>query len=98
MAAYRTPATFKKYARKNGYEKTFAGYRNDVEDALQKAIYAVLERYKDDPDGPVGLCIRAFNDNAQTQELLEGLKLDTDRIEVIKYFGTVAEGGSVKRV
>ncbi|HZS38881.1 MAG TPA: hypothetical protein VFF06_18740 [Polyangia bacterium] len=97
MAAYDGPtARFARHAKKIGYDDDQASYQMAVEDALRSAIYAVLERYHDDGH-PVGLCIRAFNDNARTQALIGRLKLDDRRIEVIEYYGPQSANLSVKR-
>jgi hypothetical protein len=98
MAAYdKSGATFTRHARKVGYQGDQAAYEADVEDALRDTIYALLNRYAEDEEWPIGLCIRAFNDNARTRALIARLGLDPARIEVIEYFGPQAGGASVKR-
>jgi hypothetical protein len=99
MAAYEgRPSAFDRHARKIGYEKDQDAYRRETETALRAAIYHVLDTHRDDPDGPVGLCIRAFNDNRKTQALVERLALDPERIEVLPYYGNDTGGMSVKRM
>jgi hypothetical protein len=98
MAAYDgSAATFRRHAERVGFKEDQAAYQSAVENALREAIYALLEQYRADDDGPVGLCIRAFNNNARTQALIERLRLDPTRIEVVNYFGGEASGYSVKR-
>lgn len=99
MSAYDLgkPGSFLRHARKLQYEGDQAQYRQEVESSLRDTIYAILEKYKDDPEWPVGLCIRAFNSNAKTELLLNAINLDPDRIEVIKYYGSDVTGMSVKR-
>jgi len=98
MSAYdKTGSTFARHAKKIGYEGDQVAYQDDVEEALRRAIYELLHRYADDETWPVGLCIRAFNDNARTRALIGKLALDPDRIEVMEYFGAQAGGASVKR-
>jgi hypothetical protein len=98
MSAYDKPGNaFRRHARKVGYDGDQAEYQADVEDALRKAIYWLLNHYKQDDEWPVGLCIRAFNDNARTEALIARLRLDPERVEVLPYFGPQAGGASVKR-
>lgn len=98
MAAYEAkPAAFGRHTRRVGYPGDQDAYRAATEDALRVAIYKLLDKYKDDPDGPVGLCIRAFNDNRKTEALMRQLALDPDRIEVLPYYGNETGGLSVKR-
>lgn len=98
MSAYDKPGTtFARHARKIGFEGDQAEYQADAEKALRETIGQLLERYTDDEEWPVGLCIRAFNDNARTEALIGRLALDPGRIEVLPYFGPQAGGASVKR-
>jgi hypothetical protein len=97
MPAYAKPETFERHALQNGYEGNYAAYRADVEKALRDMIYELLEQYKDDSEWPVGLCIRAFNSNSKTEEMIAALDLDPERIEVIKYYSNEMRGIAVKR-
>lgn len=99
MSAYDIgkPTAFARHARRLRYEGDHATYRGEVEVALRDAIYALLEKDKHDPERPIGLCIRAFNSNAKTDALLQGLSLNPNLIEVIKYYGSDVTGMSVKR-
>jgi hypothetical protein len=99
MSAYdkAKPEAFARQARKVGYDKTQSEYRADTEQALRAAIYAVLEQHKSDSGGPIGLCIRALNNNAKTDALILSLNLDPKRIEVIEYYGGEMTRKSVKR-
>lgn len=97
LAAYDKPKTFATHADRIGFGGDHAAYQNEVAQALRETIYAAIETYRDDSDWPVGLCIRAFNDNKKTQALVERLNLDPARIEILPYFGTDTSGVSVKR-
>lgn len=100
MAAYGGPEkSFTRHAKKIGYDGTQDDYRVDVQDALRESIYAVLDEYEEEEEEgpPVGLCIRAFNDNAKTTALIQQLALDPELIEVIEYFGPRSTNVSVKR-
>jgi hypothetical protein len=96
-AAYDKPGAFERlpFRLSGEYSHNYDRYRRDVELSLRKAIYKVIDEHSE--DGPVGLCIRAFNDNAKTRQLVENLKLDKKRIEVLPYYGQETSGVSVKR-
>ncbi|MEK7384386.1 MAG: hypothetical protein AAB262_14010, partial [Elusimicrobiota bacterium] len=97
MAAYDKPKAFVSHAPRIGYRDGHDAYRTATEEALRGTVYAVIEKYRDDEEWPVGLCIRAFNDNAKTRALIDRLNLDPERIEVLPYYGTETSGVSVKR-
>lgn len=97
MSAYSgRAAAFARHARKIGYTGEHAEYQEEVEDALRGAILAVIEQHEGDE--PIGLCIRAFNDNTRTRDLIERLDLDPNEVDIVEYFGDISEKGSVKRV
>ncbi|MDB4954351.1 MAG: hypothetical protein JWO36_1920 [Myxococcales bacterium] len=96
LSAYDKPEALERHAPTVGFEGTHDEYREQMEDALRDAIYAVVKQHKND-DKPVGLCIRAFNDNSKMQTLMQQLKLDPKRIEVLAYYGLDTSGVSVKR-
>lgn len=99
MAAYDgTHAAFARHARKVGYDGSHEEYRAETEAALREAIYRLLERYQGDQGGPVGMCIRAFNDNQKTRALINRLALDPSRIEIVDYYGNEMGGVSIKRM
>lgn len=100
MSAYdsKKSTTFPRVAKALDYEGDLPTYRAEVEKSLRTAIYALLEDYKSDTEWPVGFCIRAFNNNAKTDLLINILDLDPKRIEVIKYYDPYTDGMSVKRV
>ncbi|HVT58916.1 MAG TPA: hypothetical protein VHR45_10990 [Thermoanaerobaculia bacterium] len=99
LAAYDgKPSAFARHARRIGYDGDQEQYRAETETALREAIYRLLEQYHRDKDGPVGLCIRAFNDNRKTRALIDRLALDPERIEIVDYYGSEMGGVSVKRV
>jgi hypothetical protein len=98
MSAYdKAGSTFARHAKKIGYGGDQSDYQIEVEHALRNAVYELLDRYAQDDEWPVGLCIRAFNDNARTRALIGRLALDAARIKVMEYFGPQAGGASVKR-
>ena len=96
LSAYDKPEAFDRHAPTVGFEGTHDEYREKMEDALRDAVYAIIKRHKND-EKPVGLCIRAFNDNSKMQTLMQRLNLDPARIEVLAYYGLVSSGVSVKR-
>ena len=97
MSAYDKSDAFQRHARKIRYEQTQGEYRRETENALRTAVYAVLDKHGDGIDGPVGLCIRALNNNAKTDALVQALALDSRRVEVIRYYGSEMSRKSVKR-
>lgn len=98
LAAYEgKPSAFARHARRVGYDGDQKRYKAETEAALRAAIYLLLEKYQNDTDGPVGLCIRAFNDNRKTRALVEQLALDPQRIDIVDYYGSDMGGVSVKR-
>jgi hypothetical protein len=96
LAAYDKEPTYKKLAAQDGLTETHAAYRAKAEAALRDTIYAVLGLHRDSK-GPIGLCIRLFNDNIKMQAMMAHLNLDPARIEVLEYYGTETSGVSVKR-
>lgn len=98
MAAYAgSPTMFQRFARKIEYEGDQFEYQRDVETAMRQAIEAVLARHAADAAWPIGLCIRAFNNNDRTELLIDRLSLDPERIEIVRYYDRAANGHSVKR-
>lgn len=99
MSAYDRgkPDAFARHAHRIRYTKTQDEYRRETEHALRETIYAVLKQHQEDTDGPVGLCIRALNNNAKTDALIHALALDPHRVEVIEYYGGEMTRKSVKR-
>lgn len=94
LAAYDKPSAFEKFIPQTGFKGSHDAYREQVETALRDTIYAVIKKHK--KDGPIGLCIRALNNNTKMQLLMERLKLDPERIETLPYYGEMG-GMSVKR-
>lgn len=96
LAAYDAePAGFGRFAEKHGYHGSQDQYRREVEQALRATI---LRMASDTSRGPIGICIRLFNNNIRSHRLIENLRLPTDAIEVLEYFGSDHKGRSVKRV
>lgn len=98
LAAYSgKQSQYDAHAKKINFQKGQAEYKRSVNEALRSAIYRVIETYEADGEKPVGLCIRAFNDNTKTEALIGNLALDPTKVEVLSYFGPEAAGHSVKR-
>lgn len=98
MAAYQgSAASFARHAAKIDFTGDQSDYRAAVDVALRQTILKLLDQYANDPAWPIGLCIRAFNDNDKTEALIGRLGLDPERVEVIKYFGADATNISIKR-
>lgn len=98
MAAYDgKDAAFARHAKRVGFEGDQVAYQEESRKALRAVIMAQLDTYRREGTTPVGLCIRAFNDNAKTEGLIARLELDADRVEVVRYYGAEAGNVSVKR-
>lgn len=99
LSAYdaNRPSTFERYARRINFDQGHAAYQRAVEEALREAIYLQLERYSAEGGKPVGMCIRAFNNNSKTQALIARLRLDPTKVEVVEYLGSDVKRMSVKR-
>ncbi|MFN4310070.1 MAG: hypothetical protein ACK4FK_05695 [Ferrovibrio sp.] len=95
LAAYdATPETFRRFAKKINYLGTQDEYREEVEKNLRVAI---MRMARSEGDKPVGICIRLFNNNNRSQQLIRNLFLNRDEIDVVEYFGPDHRGQSVKR-
>jgi hypothetical protein len=95
LAAYdATPRVFERFARKIGFTGTQAEYRLRVENCL-RAVILHMASQGTRPD--VGICVRLFNSNRKSRQLLENLRLGSHQIEVVEYFGSEHRGNSVKR-
>lgn len=96
-AYYATASAYDRFARKIGYAGSQLDYRQEVVETLRVTIYNVINSYAES-EHPVGLCIRAFNNNNRTLEFINNLRLDQSRIEVLNYYGNDATGASIKRI
>jgi len=95
LTAYdATPRVFDRFARKIGFKGSQDEYRARVEKVLRETIL-LMARTGTRPD--VGICVRLFNSNRKSHQLIENLRLGTHQIEVIEYFGSEHKGNSVKR-
>ncbi|MEJ0062895.1 MAG: hypothetical protein WDO70_06750 [Alphaproteobacteria bacterium] len=88
------PRAFQWFADENEYLGTQDEYRKDVEQALRKAIMYMAGN---GTTPATGICIRLFNNNNRSHELLRRLYLNNQEIEIIEYFGSDHHGRSVKR-
>ena len=96
LAAYDNKArAFKRFARDMGYVGTHAQYQYEVERTLRNTILRLAAAGS---TPRTGICVRLFNDNSRSQQLLERLDLPAEKIEVLKYFGSEQRGNSVKRI
>lgn len=100
MAAYAGSETvFARHADKIGFGGDQDDYQEAVVEALRQTLIATLAEYRDEePTQVVGLCVRAFNDNTRTDALIARLGLDSDQVEVIRYYGARANRASVKKM
>jgi hypothetical protein len=85
---------FNRLARKIGYDGTQLQYRQQVESVLRSVI---LQMARSGSTPACGICVRLFNNNIRSHRLLEALRLPSNQIEVIEYFGSDHRGQSVKR-
>jgi uncharacterized protein YjaG (DUF416 family) len=98
MRAYDgSDAVFQRFADKIGYTNDQEQYQAGVEKALKQSVLEVLHRDMADTGEPAGFCIRAFNDNGRTEDLIERLRFPAKKVEIVRYFGSDATGFSVKR-
>lgn len=88
------PNVFTRYAEKVGYHGDQDEYRQDFEDTLRTVILYMAENGS---KKAIGICIRLFNNNSRSSQLIERLRLPADKIEIIEYFGSDHKGQSVKR-
>lgn len=100
MAAYDgSQSVFDRHAGKIGFEGDQDAYQEAVVATLRSALTATLADYEAaEPGRVVGLCVRAFNDNARTEALIMRLGLDPERVEVIRYYGARANSLSIKKM
>lgn len=98
MAAYTgSTKSFGTHAGRIGYDGDQEDYRADVEKALATLILDFARRAPR-AGGPGGLCLRVFNSNERTRDLIARLDLDPRKIEVVEYFGAEAMNLSIKRL
>jgi hypothetical protein len=88
-----TPALFNRFARRIGFRGDQREYQAQVQASIRAAILAIIAR----AEGPVGICLRLFNNNARAQDFVRQLNLEGEGIEVLNYFGSEYTGISVKR-
>jgi hypothetical protein len=95
LSAYDAePEVFDRFAEKTGYVGTQAEYRHAVEQTLRAAI---LHMAQSGSSPSTGICIRLFNNNRRSHQLLQNLYLPRNEIDVIEWFGSDYRGRSVKR-
>jgi hypothetical protein len=91
--------SFLSWAQKINYAGTWAQYRQDCVNAIRDLIIALIQRGgHHGAQSPVGICLRALNDNDHTEQLLADLNLPSHLIEVVRFFGTGGQGQTVKQV
>ena len=90
---------FIRWKKKHFYRKSYEQYQVDFLAAVKAMIYKLSDR-----EEPVGICVRACNDNQVTRRFIAQLKLDPTKIEVLEFFnhvdedGKLVSSGSVKRI
>jgi hypothetical protein len=95
LSAYDAePEVFDRFAERTGYTGSQSDYRADVEKTLRAAIFH-MARNGSTPN--TGICIRLFNNNSRSHQLLQNLCLPRTEVDVIEYFGSDHRGRSVKR-
>lgn len=95
LQAYEAlPHVFSRHADRIGFVGNQERYRRKVEETLREAILALAKMRT---DTPTGICIRLFNNNLRSHQLIQNLDLPDDEIEVVEYFGNEFKGMSVKR-
>jgi hypothetical protein len=95
--AYSRSTSFDRWARKIGYSGTWEEYRQECAAAMRELVLALIDSQEDQAK-PVGICLRAINDNDRTEQLLNDIDLPTDRVEVIRFYGNGGKGMAVKQV
>src|SRR5262245_44603798 len=103
-AAYLRSRSFQSWARKIGYAGTWVQYRPDCVNAIRDLIIAPIahsSQRREHGGAPVGICLRALNDNDNTEQLLVDLNLPPHLIEVVRFYGamtaTTASFGNAMR-
>lgn len=92
-----TYKSFNRHAKKIGCKLTKDEYLEEADKNIRETIYRLLKKYAAGKKWPVGICLRAFNNNNRTKELIKRLALDPEKIEVLHYYGSAATGVAVKR-
>jgi hypothetical protein len=81
------------------YQGNWTQYRRDCVNAIRDLVLALIKHGGHHQAGrPVGICLRALNDNDHTEQLLADLNLPPHLIEVVRFFGTGGQGQTVKQV
>lgn len=91
-AAYAKQRSFASFVRRTGYSGSWQQYQLDCVDAVRDLVLALAASKR-----PLGICLRAINDNDQTEQLLADLKLPSHMIEVVKFYGAGGQGMTVKQ-
>jgi hypothetical protein len=87
------PNRFQRFAKEIDFKESQDRYRHELERALATAILSIAKQ----GGSSTGICLRLFNNNARSEQLLRKLGLPKDKIEVIEYYGADYRGKSVKR-
>jgi hypothetical protein len=91
--AYARRRSFISFAGRTGYQGTWAQYQQACVQAVRDLVLALARQRE-----PVGICLRAINDNDRNEQLLSDLRLPAQVIEVVKFYGAGGKGMTVKQV
>jgi hypothetical protein len=101
-SAYSRSTSFQSWAKKISYTGTWMQYRQDCVKAIRELVMALIQNGgqngQDSGPPPVGICLRAINDNDHTEQLLADLNLPNHLIEVVRFYGTGGQGMTVNQV
>ena len=95
--AYSRSRSFITWARRIGYAGTWEQYKDDCVAAIRDLVLALAREESQQGHG-TGICLRAINDNDRTEQLLADLRLPSNDIEIVKFYGAGGKGMTVKQV
>jgi hypothetical protein len=91
-SAYARARSFTSFVGRTGYSGSWYQYQQQCVDAVRDLVLALASA-----GDPVGICLRAINDNGSTEQLLSDLRLPANTIEVVKFYGSGGQGMTVKQ-
>lgn len=92
---YADDRRFRAWATKTSYTGGQEQYKSDCIAAMRRAILHVLQGFEGQP---LGICLRALNNNSHSDDLVARLNLPNDQVEVVRYFGSESRGQSIKQL
>jgi hypothetical protein len=93
---YKNRKNFDRWAKKAGYTASHSTYRANAEAAIRDLLIYLVNEGEKQTGGPVGVCVRLFPDNELTQRVLTGLKLPSNLIENVVWFGDDNSGHNIR--